>query len=150
MVIASLVISIVAIVFSAIATIITLIITKKINDINLDFELIKEPLSKFLIDDLPAAMNDICFDNNKLCHIGLFQEMLPKLKRQFKFLQFVDEPTYNEIVQASDNIEDFVVNNEGNFFSETRQKEFRDDLTKKIALLYEKINAFYKNGKRKS
>lgn len=124
---------------------------KDINDINLDFELVKDEVFVLLKKMIPNAIADINFINDK--QLGGIQRMLDALfylQSNFSFLKYSSKYDYDNIIYFAQDIEDTLVKNEGKKFEKEEQDSFRKELITKVSKLYKILDIYYKNGKTKT
>lgn len=144
--IVSLILSIISIVISLAIAIIEIIRAKKINDLNLDFELFKDIIKKYLTSIIPNAYQDISFPNNQLSKIDSLQSALNSLMREVVFFKYSDLNFYKKIKGAIQRLEDFIVVNEGKKFDLDEQREISEKIYNQIKEIYKIFEKKYKNG----
>lgn len=143
---AALIISIISIVISIIFAILQINSDKKINDINLEAELSKEIFKDYLINRFPNAISEICFEKNKLSNIGKLQNELNSLRKDIRFFKYYDECFFEDFRTISQELEDYIVTNEGKEYAFDDQRAVNDYIMKKLSDVYTLIETKYKNG----
>ncbi len=144
--IASFVLSIISITISVIIAIIELQKSKKINDINLDFDLLKDTIKLYLTELLPGSLQKLSFVDDKLTNITYLQKDLLGFLRSFSFLRYSDNVFYEEFKKAIQELEDFIVENEDKSFSFSDQGDIHKRIIEMTQKIYQLVGEKYKNG----
>ena len=144
--IAALVISIVAIVVSVVIFIIELFTNKRINDINLISSFMNTIYEKHLISNIPNARKMICFSDNKLSGISNLQHVLNQIRQDSLYFKYSDEQFFNELKKECQELEDYIVENEGKKFEYYEQPNVNKKIEKSIESIYAIINKKYTSG----
>ena len=119
---------------------------KKINDINLEAELSKDIIKDFLTNKFPTAITKIHFKNRKLTNIVPLQNALNELRRKMRFFKYCDSKFFNQLKLKLQELEDYIVNNEGKVFVAEDQGEVMEEIKKKMTDIYTLLKSKYKNG----
>lgn len=138
------IISCIALIISFISPIYTYIKTKRINDITLKSQHLKEIYKDFLMDKIPVNMNCITYKDNCLNNTIELQKTLIELLKSLSFYKYIDKDFYTDIKIAIQTLEDYIVLNEGEIFetSEIPKEEIEKDLSD----IYNIINQKYIDG----
>lgn len=143
---AALILSIISLVATVIISIYEIINALKVNDINLEAELSKEVFKEYLTQKIPDAMSNISFDNNKLSHIEELQDVLNSFRRNLRFYQYCDKKFYNKFKKSAQEIEDYIVSNEGKQYEPTDFASVNQVIISKVNDLYKVCKKKYKRG----
>ena len=143
---ASLVVSIIALIISLISPIYSYIMSKKVNDINLKSEYIKDTYKEFLTKRIPEARRYVSFNDNTLTGIGKLQNELIELRRALYFYKYSENDFYMDIKIKIQTLEDFVVNNEGCKFDDAEIENMQRQIEEMLTDIYESMNNKYNNG----
>lgn len=143
---AALIISIISIAITVVFAIVQIINDKRLNDINLEAELSKEIFKEYLTLKFPDAISKISFEGNKLSNIVDLQNELNSLRSSIKFFKYCDEKFFNEFKTKSQELEDYIVSNEGKIFRFEEQGTVTQTIIEKMSAIYGLIGQKYKNG----
>lgn len=143
---AALAVSIVSICISLIVMAIEIHSNKKLNDINLEAELSKDIVKGYLTKKFPQAISDIYFNEKKLTNIDSLQNALNSLRNELRFFKYSDPEFYGDLKMKTQEIEDYIVENEDCYFEYCEQIEVKAVIHKKTTELYALLNNKYKNG----
>ena len=142
-----------ALVISIISIIMTLGISwwqisknKKLNDINLEAELSKDIIKEFLTNKFPNAISEIHFKKQKLTNIAPLQSALNNLRKKMRFFKYCDPSFFEDLKSLLQELEDYIVNNEGRYFSTEDQGEVMNIIRNKMTAIYTLLKSKYING----
>ena len=144
--IVAIIISILSLIISITFSIVEYYHSKKINDINLESELFRDIIKEYLTTIFPNAISEIHFNEKRLTSIALLQEALNKFRNSLRFYKYYDEEFYNHLKTKTQEIEDYIVENEDKEFSFEDQGEVTNKIRQQIKELYRLIAKKYKNG----
>ena len=144
--VAAFVISTCSFAISTILSIWAIFFNKRINDINLDSDMLKGIVGEFLIDKFPKAYSDLCINNNKLTNIDQMQDVLTALVRKLKYFKFKDSGFYKSIKTVCQELENYLVEKYLETMELDEQAEFSTNVSKQISAIYQLIDDKYKNG----
>ena len=144
--IVAIIISILSLIISITFSIVEYYHSKKINDINLESELFRDIIKEYLTTIFPNAISEIHFNEKRLTSISLLQEALNKFRNSLRFYKYYDEEFYNNLKTKTQEIEDYIVENEDKEFSFEDQGEVTNKIRQQIKELYRLIAKKYKNG----
>lgn len=143
---AALILSIISLVATTILSIYEIVNALKVNDINLEAELSKDAFKEYLTETIPIAMSNISFVNNRLSHIEELQNALNSFRKKLRFYQYCDKKFYNKFKRSSQDIENYIVLNEGKEYEPIEFAVVNKEITKKIKKLYKVCQNKYKRG----
>lgn len=144
--VAALIISILSLLISIVFAVAEIKNSKKINDINLDAELSRDIIKLYLTEKFPVAISKIHFPKQKLTQIGPLQVELNGLRNSLKFFKYYDNSFYKELKKKTQDLEDYIVQNEGKKYSVDEQGEVMDEIRNRMSDIYKCLNKKYKNG----
>lgn len=144
---------IIAIVISIISLIVSIVLARKqtkssfyINDINLEAELSKDTFKIYLTEKIPKAISNISFDGNRLTNIVELQDSLNSFRKDLVYFKYLDEVFYKDFKNAAQNLEDYIVENEGKTVENTDIANILQEIVEKIKVLYDVCRVKYKRG----
>ena len=117
-----------------------------INDINLEAELSKDTFKIYLTEKIPKAISNISFDGNRLTNIDELQDALNSFRNDLVYFKYLDEVFYNDFKNAAQNLEDYIVKNEGKTVENTDIANILQEIVEKIKVLYAVCRVKYKRG----
>lgn len=144
--IAALIISILSIIVSTILFSVEMSANKKINDINLESELFKDIVKDFLTNKFPQSISNIHFQDTCLSGIDDLQQSLIEMRKSFKFYMYSDITFYNDLKSKLQELEDYVVSNEGKKYSIEEQSDVMKEIRSQMTGIYSLLKNKYKNG----
>ena len=119
----------------------------KLNKINLESEYIKEIYKDYLTVQIPTARNQILFDaKGNLTDVRMLQSCVNEMRRKSRYFKYADNKFYVELKKLLQDLEDYLVQNEGKFFQPEDHNEVLNHIEKKLGEIYTHINNKYKNG----
>ena len=121
--------------------------TKKINDINLEAELSKDIIKEFLTERFPAAITAIHFKKRKLTNTRPLQNALNELRQKLRFFKYCDAHFFEELKAKSQELEDYIVNNDGRYYSTEDQGEVMEEIKTQMTSIYSLLKTKYTDGK---
>ena len=121
--------------------------TKKINDINLEAELSKDIIKEFLTERFPAAITAIHFKKRKLTNTKPLQNALNELRQKLRFFKYCDAHFFEELKTKSQELEDYIVNNDGRYYSTEDQGEVMEEIKTQMTSIYSLLKTKYTDGK---
>ncbi len=113
--------------------------SKKINKINLENKYYEKIFDDILLYDIPKAREYLIFIGNKLEGTKKLQGILVTLRKKSIFFKYNNLDFYKQICEMAMEIEDYLLNSEGNMTKE-EYGEFVIKLDKKIEDLYTLIS----------
>lgn len=146
--VAALIISILSLLVAVGIAILELFNNKRINDINLEAELSKDIIKEYLTAAFPKAVAKIHFKKRKLSNIVPLQNALNGLRNKLKFFKYCDPAFYNQLKKKTQELEDYIVNNEGKTYSIEDQSEVMQEICDQLTGIYTLLKAKYKNGEK--
>lgn len=144
--VAALIISIISLCISSFFAFLQIRNNKKINDINLEAELSKDIIKKYLTETFPQAISEIYFKKRRLTNIVPLQNALNGLRKELRFFQYCDENFYISLKKQSQQLEDYIVNNEGRSYNTEDQGEVMNEIRSRMKDIYSLLKEKYKNG----
>lgn len=120
--------------------------SKKVNDINLNSEYLKDIYIKYLTDKIPNARKLIRFNDDKLSDVAELANAFQELLHQVYFFKYIDEEFYAELKIYIQDLEDSLSNDSGMKFSDEEKEKFNESLEEKVTNIYSILNNKYKNG----
>ena len=147
--IASLIISIIAILLSLLATIMQIKNSKKINDINLEADLLISLITDSITKEIPNAYSNICFPKGVLSKTKDLQNSINRLLEKMRFFKYYDKAFYESIKEKGQALEDYIVENEGKHFELDDCSKVTDKISKMISDIYYLIKKKYHGEKSK-
>lgn len=147
--IASLIISFVAILLSLFATFLQIKNSKKINDINLEADLLKSLITDSITQEIPNAYSNICFPKGVLSKTKDLQNSINQLLEKMRFFKYYDKDFYDSIKEKGQALEDYIVENEGKHFEVDDYSKVTDKISKMISDIYYLIKKKYHGEKSK-
>ena len=147
--IASLIISIVAILLSLFATFLQIKNSKKINDINLEADLLKSLFTDSITKEIPDAYSNICFPDGVLSKTNDLQDSINQLLIKMRFFKYYDKAFYESIKEKGQALEDYIVENDGKHFEVDDYSKVTDKISMMISDIYYLIKMKYHDGKSK-
>ena len=144
--VAALIISIVSIVGTLGISIYEIINSIRVNDINLEAELSVDTFKKYLTLKIPNAVSNISFDNNKLSNIQELQDVLNDFRKELRFYQYCDKDFFDEFKISAQDVEDYIVSNEGKSYESTDFADVNSEIINKLKKVYEVCQKKYKRG----
>ena len=144
--VAELVISIVSIIMTLCISWWQISKNKKLNDINLEAELSKDIIKESLTNTFPNAISGIHFKKQKLTNIAPLQSALNNLRKKMRFFKYCDPNFFDNLKVLLQDLEDYIVNNEGRYFSTEDQGEVINIIRTKMTAIYTLLKSKYING----
>ena len=144
--VAALIISILSLLVSIVFAALEIRNSKKINDINLEAELSKDIIKEYLTQKFPDAISKIHFKGKKLTEIVPLQTALNGLRKELRFFKYCDNVFYTKLKAQTQQLEDYIVNNEGKLFNTDEHGEVMDEIRNQMTSIYALLNQKYKNG----
>lgn len=140
----STIISCVALIISFITPIFNYFMNRRVNDITLESQHLKDIYVEFLTQRIPEARRDIIYTDTYFQGSYPLQKVLLELLKALSFYKYIDNDFYMDVKIAIQKLEDYIVLNESEIFrnSEIPRKEIEKDLSD----IYNIINTKYKNG----
>lgn len=147
----SLVVSIIALVISAITGTISILLTiksskqtKKINDINIKSRYFQKIFDEYLINRLPAARDYIRFDSEgRLVDSQKYVDELTNMRNAAKFFKYDNKSFYDELKKTTQELEDFLMDSGNNVYENDEQSHVHDSIREKTEKIYACINNYY-------
>lgn len=136
-------VSIIALIVSFFSILFNYFINKKINNINLNSTLILEIVKDFIKEKLPNAREKIHFARKKLKGIDALQSVLNEFRRDILFLRYSDSRFFNKVKKYSQDLEDFIVSNEGKEFESFEQAKIQKKITREMIKIIKLVNKKY-------
>ena len=139
--------SIVSIALTALLAIWQLKSSKRINDINLEADLLKNIVASCITEEIPTAYLDVCFQNGCLSGTQALQDAITNLMRKVRFFKYYDVDFYNELKEHGQALENYIVENDGKHFDVDECALVTEKISKMITEIYVIIKNKYRNGK---
>lgn len=145
--VAAFVISIISLIFAIVMPIYEQSKNKKVNDINLNSEYLKEIYVTYLTKEIPNAKRYLRYTKEGLLvDVDNLCEVLRKLMKDMYFYHYIDNDFYVDLIAAIQDLEDMLINNEGVFFDQPNQEDFDLEIERKTTVIYSLLNDKYQNG----
>lgn len=142
--VAALVISILALILSAIVAIVEYIRDYKITKINVEFEFYRDIYKKYLTNTIPNARGLMFVDKNgKLQDAEQLVEALCAMRRDSMYFMYSNKTFYNDIKKKLQKLEDLLVESGDRVFDAQDKVEFELDVQKYLEGIYELISKAY-------
>lgn len=138
------IISVISLVFAIVIGIVQVVMSKRINNANLSAAIYTEVIGKYMKDRFPAAIQNICFKDNKLTNIEHLQEELNCLRHDIVFLKYMNSKKYNKLKEKSQILEDYIVENEDKFCSINEQGEVLNNIVCYLRNVYIYLHKIYR------
>ena len=135
--------SLAAVILSVISIFCSGILNKKINNINLQADIIIDVVKSFIKDKLPQAREKVRFNRGKLLGVEYLQNVLNDFRKDIIFIRYVDSRFFNKVKKYSQDLEDYVVENEGKKFESFEQENVQKNITRKMVKIMKLINKKY-------
>lgn len=136
-------ISVVAIILSIISIGSNFIINKKINNINLNADLLFDTVKDYIKVKLPNAREKIVFSRKKLSGVESLQKVLNSFRKEILFLRYSDCHFFKKFKKYSQALEDYIVANEGKEFDSFEQEHVQKTITRKMIKIIKLVNKKY-------
>lgn len=141
--IASLIISIIALIGSIISFIITFYQNQKITSLNLQVRYFEKIFDKYLIEEIPKARNYIKYINNKLIDVDKLINVLDDIKIDSLYFKYNNNKFYKEVTNAIDDLTSFLSNcSNMNEPDQDKQSNNIIEIGNKITVIYQIINTY--------
>lgn len=119
---------------------------KKVNDINLNSEYLKEIYISYLTKEIPKSRKIMRFKYNILCDTNDFCNTLKSFLSDIQFYMYIDKLFYERLKQEIQDLEDFVMDSDSKTFSDFEKTKFWDAVDKHLDSIYDLMNQKYTNG----
>ncbi|MBR1531972.1 MAG: hypothetical protein IJ643_07950 [Eubacterium sp.] len=119
---------------------------KKVNDINLNSEYLKEIYICYLTKEIPKARKIMRFDHDMLCDTNDFCNVLKKFLSEIHFYYYIDKLFYERIKTSIQTLEDLLMESDGKVFVGSDRNNLIDSIDSHLELIYDLMNAKYING----
>ena len=106
----------------------------------------KDTFKIYLTEKIPKAISNISFDGNRLTNIDELQDALNSFRNDLVYFKYLDEVFYKDFKNAAQNLEDYIVKNEGKTVENTDIANILQEIVKKIKVLYDVCRVKYKRG----
>ena len=120
--------------------------SKKINDINLEADLLKSIVTPCITEEIPTAYMDVCFQNGCLSGTQALQDAITNLMRKVRFFKYYDADFYNTLKSKGQALENYIVENDGKHFDIDECAHVTEEITQMITEIYIIIKNKYRNG----
>lgn len=143
----ALIISIIAVIISVGIPIYEKTIDKRVNDINLNSEYLKEIYILYLTKEIPRSRKIMRFKHNVLCDTNDFCNTLKSFLCDIQFYMYIDKYFYNRLKQVIQELEDFVMEADGATLNDNEKNDFWDNIDTYLNSIYNLMNQKYINGR---
>lgn len=145
--IVALIISIIAVIISVGVPIYEKANDKRVNDINLNSEYLKEIYILYLTKEIPKSRKIMRFKHNVLCDTNDFCNTLKSFLCDIQFYMYIDKYFYDRLKQVIQELEDFVMEADGATLNDDEKNEFWDNIDSYLNSIYDLMNQKYINGR---
>ena len=119
---------------------------KKVNDINLNSEYLKEIYICYLTKEIPKARKIMRFDHDILCDTNDFCNVLKSFLSEIHFYMYIDKEFYDRMKESIQTLEDLLMDSDGNTFIGDERNNLIDSIDNHLKWIYEFMNEKYING----
>lgn len=139
----SLVLSILAIVISAIVGYFEYSGNRTSSLLDLDSQFFRDIYSGYLLIKLPSALQDISFLEYRICGSEPLEACLTKMRHDSLYYKYTNPEFYEELKRNMMALEDYVVNAHNRTFDHEQQNDFHSAMQDKLKTIYTTINKSY-------
>lgn len=144
---AALIVSIISILLSFAVTAWQIIITIKVNKINLKSSVCEKIFDEYLIKEIPNARRFISFDKmGKFIGADKLVKTIKSLIKDSLYFRYNDRKFYDILIQKLEELENTIVNNIDKRIDNIKQNDLTNDIEKLIGEVYEIIENKKING----
>lgn len=144
--VAALVVSIISALFTFLLGVITLHQNKQINTTNLEAKHFEEIFTKYIVKQIPEAVEEIEFVDNSLCFYQHLVSILMDMICECKYYAYAKREFYKSLQQSCMDLEDKLINQAQNKEKDSdRQAEFIYHIHEDLADIIKMINKNYHN-----
>lgn len=144
---AALIVSIISILISFAVTAWQIIITIKVNKINLKSSVCEKIFDEYLIKEIPNARRFISFDKmGKFIGADKLVKTIKSLIKDSLYFRYNDRKFYDILIQKLEELENTIVNNIDKRIDNIKQNDLTNDIEKLIGEVYEIIENKKING----
>lgn len=144
---AALIVSIISIFISFAVTAWQIIITIKVNKINLKSSVCEKIFDEYLIKEIPNARRFISFDKmGKFIGADKLVKTIKSLIKDSLYFRYNDRKFYDILIQKLEELENTIVNNIDKRIDNIKQNDLTNDIEKLIGDVYEIIENKKING----
>lgn len=142
--VAALIISILALILSAVVAIVEYIRDYKITKINVEFEFYRDIYKKYLTSTIPNARGLMFIDQNgKLQDADHLVEALCAMRRDSMYFMYNNKTFYKDIKKKIQELEDLLVKSGDSVFDAQDKVEFEQNVQKRLEGIYALISNAY-------
>ena len=142
----ALIISIVSIVISIGVAIYEKNKEKKVNDINLNSEYLKDIYIQYLTKKIPKTRKIMRFESDILCDTNDFCNTLKAFLTDINFYLYIDKSFYDRMKYYLQYLEDLVMESDGQVFEGEERDNLINEIDKCLEQIYTLMNEKYING----
>lgn len=149
--IAAFILSIISLIASVLVAFYEIYENRKLNNISLEAEYFDSLFKDYLLKEIPIKRKKIRFDmDSKLADADELIDVLNSIRHNSLYFQYADKEFYNNLKDALQGLEDFIVDSQNKAIIGEDQTDFFKKMQEKIEKIYDIMLKKYKGNKQKN